>query len=217
MGLDACFYKKRLFKNTDIPIEEVLKDIHFSTNKNLQKQIIKLKNICDITNEDFEYNLTRAIEYYIDNNYNNISNGEEVGYFRKFWWLNNYLNYTDDNYAEDKPITKEQLQELKNLAEKTIIMVEKHFSEQGLIVNHSPLNKNYTPIRYSGIRPELIVFKNGLFTEAKEKEADNICKTVFNSDDNFLFSKVCDLYKYTKDMLENTDFEKEQIVYNADW
>lgn len=68
MGLDACFLKKRLFKNTDIHIEDLIRDIHFSTNKNLQKQIFKLKNICDITNEDFEYNLTRAIEYYIGNN-----------------------------------------------------------------------------------------------------------------------------------------------------
>lgn len=68
MGLDACFLKKRLFKNTDIHIEDLIRDIHFSTNKNLQKQIFKLKNICDITNEDFEYNLTRVIEYYIGNN-----------------------------------------------------------------------------------------------------------------------------------------------------
>ena len=43
---------------------------------------------------------------------------EEVMYFRAFWFLNKYFNYTNEWYARDMPVTKKQIEELKSLCNK---------------------------------------------------------------------------------------------------
>lgn len=45
-------------------------------------------------------------------------NMEEAMYFRAFWFLNKYFNYTDEWYAKDMPVTKKQIEELKSLCNK---------------------------------------------------------------------------------------------------
>lgn len=45
-------------------------------------------------------------------------NMEEVMYFRAFWFLNKYFNYTDEWYAKNMPVTKKQIEELKSLCNK---------------------------------------------------------------------------------------------------
>lgn len=215
MGLDAYFCKIPKPRQ-ETSVEYTLKTISSTNNEELKKQLKKLKQSCDITEKDFETILAKAIEHYI--NYEFSSSGIEVGYFRKFWWLNDdVFHYTDPYYATNIPVTKEKLEELNTLSKKIIMMVEKHFTDQGWIIKTSPIHSDYVTGREGGDTRTYIVFENGVFTEEMENEADEICEKAIPSSDAFLFHKVCDLYIYTKRILEETDFEKYQVVYNANW
>ena len=215
MGLDAYFYKKPK-QTQETPIEDIVKIISSTANEDLKTQLKKLKYLCNEKEKDFESTLARAIEHYID--HAEDSSETELGYFRKFWWLNDeFFHYSDANYAQDMPVTKEQIQELNTLSKKILMMVEKHFTDKGLIIEKSPLNFSGTTVRWGGSKAECLTFTNSLFTQDMENEADTICEDALQSSDAFLFHKVCDLYIYTKSILAETDFDTEQIVYNANW
>lgn len=217
MGLDAYFCKIPK-QRQETPIEDMLKIISSTNNEELKKQLMELKNICIIAEKDFESVLAQAIEHYINYEFSNYSSGIEVGYFRKFWWLNDdVFNYTDPFYNQNIPVTKEKLEELNTLSKKIIMMVEKHFTDQGWIIETSPIRSDYATGWEGGDTRTYIVLENGIFTEEMENEADAICEKAIPSSDSFLFHKVCDLYTYTKRILEETDFKKYDIVYNANW
>ena len=215
MGLDAYFYKKPK-QTQETPIEDIVKIISSTANEDLKTQLKKLKYLCNKKEKDFESTLARAIEHYIDHEDDN--SGTELGYFRKFWWLNDeFFHYSDANYAQDMLVTKEQIQELNTLSKKILMMVEKHFTDKGLIIEKSPLNFNGTTVRWGGSKAEYLTFTNSLFTQNMENEADTICEDALQSSDAFLFYKVSDLYIYTKSILTETNFDTEQIIYTANW
>lgn len=217
MGLDAYFCKIPK-QRQETSVEDILKTLSSTNNEELKKQLKELKQNCDITEKDFESILAQAIEHYINYEFRDCSSGIEVGYFRKFWWLNDdVFHYTDPYYATNIPVTKEKLEELNTLSKKIIMMVEKHFTDQGWIIETSPIRSDYSTGREGGDTRTYIVFENGVFTEEMENEADEICEKAIPSSDDFLFHKVCDLYTYTKRILKETNFEKYDVVYNANW
>lgn len=220
MGLDVHFYnrKKSKFKQ-ELNKQDVINEfISSSSNTELQQSLMRLKEHTLLSEEPFNDCLIKAINQFIERYsiyYDNDSC--EVAYFRKFWWVLDFFGYSDSDYANDKPVTKEQLEEAKNLAEKTIKMVMKHFNDKGYEIEHSPLEYNGNTARWGGKEPDYLTFKNGILTEELEQEADEICDAVFDCDCSFLFHKICELYCQFTKILNETDWDNEQIVLNADW
>lgn len=210
MGLDIYF-----FNQTKNSINETITDedaydslIEASMNCDMMEVLKQLKSYSNNSHNSFRNCLFNAINDYLTCKVpSNSCNSDEVAYFRKFWWVLDFFGYTDDDYGKDKPITKDKLEEAKNLAEKTIKMVIKHFTDKGFEIEQSPLD-------YTG---DYITFKNGVLNDNMEKEADQICSRIFDDKDSYLFTKVCELYVQFSKILRDTDFTKEVIVMNADW
>lgn len=220
MGLDVYFYKrKKVAVDTVYTGEDVLKEISEISNNNesLLRLFKQLKDYSLKSGESLENCLYYALKNYVDTNEFYCDENDEVAYFRKFWYILEELGYSDKDYATDKIVTKEQLERLKTKAEKTIMMVEKDLKEKGWIVEKSPLNSDIDLVRNGGSYDSYISLKNGVFTDELEQEADAICEKVFDSNDSFLFWKVCELYFQFSRILKDTDFENETIVLNADW
>lgn len=146
-----------------------------------------------------------------------VEDGEEVAYFRKFWWIVNYFDYRDEDYDKDVEATKSQIEDLVSVSRKIILMVEKNFTDKGFEVEHSPLEYQGNTARWGGDRSTYLTFKNSLFTDEMIDEADQICASALNSEDAFLFYKVCDMFIEFNKILETTDWDKQKIYINADW
>lgn len=220
MGLDVHFYNRKKIKpENKVEGTDVLNEVStLSSDTELLNALKKLKEYTLLSEVPFNESLTKAINQFLDHDYGFYTDQyNEVAYFRKFWWVINFFNYSDSDYANDKPVTKEQLEKARILAEKTIKMVIKHFTDKGFEVEHSPLEYTGYTSRYGGIEPDYLSFKNGVMTDEMEDEADAICSDVFDDSDAFLFHKVCELYVQFTKILNETDFDNEQIVLNADW
>lgn len=213
MGLDVYFYRKP--KPVEIKSgREILEDTKTSANTEWIAELERLKQFADTQGETVENLLVRAIQSFL---ISHDDTKEEVGYFRKFWWIIRYFGYTEDDYAQDRSVTKDQLEELHTLSKKTLMMVEKMFTDKGLIIEDSPLNySSFSDSSRYGKQPKLS-FTNSVFTEDMEEEADTVCYSVFETEDSMLYHKVVDLYLSTTEILNSTDWDKQQIVLNADW
>lgn len=157
-----------------------------------------------------------VLKNYRDSKYIRV-NREEVAYFRKFWSLLNRLDYGDEEYGTYVEIPKEKIEELRDEAKKTIMMVEKYLTEIGWEIEHSPLERVKLEGDYTKWLDECIVLKNGIFSEALESECDNVCNEVYEENDFFLFRKVITLFQKFSDILDSTDFDKELILTESDW
>lgn len=220
MGLDVHFYNRvKKYEKPNITDEDILKEFDkVNIEEPLLHALKQLKQYTDEEDCSFQTTLYDIISVYLNNyildSYNDVN---EVAYFRKFWWTLDFFGYSDEDYGKDKPITKEKLEEAKSLAEKTIKMVIKHFTDKGFEVEHSPLGYTGKTARWGGINPEYLTFKNGVLTDEMEEEADSICSSVFDCEDSYLFTKICELYVQFTEILRDTDFENEVIVMSADW
>ena len=168
----------------------------------------------------FEVCLTNIITAYLRRNsnaYRSYIDGDEVAYFRKLWWIVNHFNYRDEDYGKDIEITKSQSEDLVTMSKKLIIMVEEHFTSKGFEIENSPLNYNNRTIRCDRDRSDYLTFKNSLVTYDLIDEADEICRDALDSNDDFLFYKVCEIYIQFSKVLEETNFDEERIYMNADW
>lgn len=218
MGLDIYFYNRKKIKpENKVEGEDVLKEIT-SSDKELLQSLKSLKEYTLLSKENLNECLVRAINEFIEREsryYEDKYN--EVAYFRKFWWVLHFFGYSDSEYANDKPIEKEQIEEARNLAEKSIKMVIKHFTDKGFVIEHSPLEYTGKTARWGGVNPAYLTFKNGILTDDLEEEANKICYSVFDEDDSYIFCKVCELYVQFSEILRDTDFNNEVIVMNANW
>lgn len=144
-------------------------------------------------------------DIYNKNKYN------EVAYFRKFWSLLDRLDYNSSLCGTYIEIPFKTLVDLRNEAKKTIMMVEKYLTDNGWKIERSPLNYNLNN------NDDVIILKNGIFTDELESECDNICSKVYQEADAFLFRKVSYLYEQLTYILETTDFDNEVILHESDW
>ena len=142
---------------------------------------------------------------------------DDVAYFRKFWSLLDRLNYTDDNYGKYVEVPKEKIEELRDEAKDTILMVEMFVKENGWELEHSFLDRVNIDGDYLKIIGECISLKNGVFTNSFEDKCDKICSEVYERSDTSLFKKVVTLYQKFSDILDQTDFEKELILHESNW
>lgn len=220
MGLDVHFYNRKKSKSKqELDKQSVINEfISSSSNTELQQSLMRLKEYTLLSEESLEACLIKAINQFIERYSTYYDNDPcEVAYFRKFWWILHFFGYADSDYANDKAVTKEQLEEAKNLAEKTIKMVIKHFTDKGFEIEHSPLEYTGKTSRWGGKQPEYLTFRNAVLTDELESEADSICASIFDCEDSYLFFKVCELYVQFSKILNETDWNNEQIVLNANW
>lgn len=220
MGLDVHFYNRKKSKSKqELDKQAVINEfISSSSNTELQQSLMRLKEYTLLSEEPFNECLVKAINQFVERYSTYYDNDPcEVAYFRKFWWVLNFFGYSDSDYANDKPVNKEQIEEAKNLAEKTIKMVLKHFIDKGYEIEHSPLEYTGQTSRCGGKQPEYLTFKNAVITDELESEADSICASIFDCEDSFLFCKVCEMYTQFTQILNETDWNNEHIVLNADW
>ena len=220
MGLDVHFYNRKKIKpEQKVDGLDILKEVSLlSDNIDLLKALEKLKSYTVLSGESFVECLVRAINHFVDsesNFYEDMYN--EVAYFRNFWWILGFFDYSDSDYAEDKLVTIEQLEEAKSISEQIIKDVIKHFIGKGFEIESSPLDYNGHTSRIGGNKSYFLTFKNGLFTEELEDEANDICSGLLGCNDSNLFYKVCEMYVQFKNILNNTDWDNECIVLNSDW
>lgn len=208
MGLDVHFYNRKKSKSKqELDKQDVIHEfISSSSNTELQQSLMQLKEYTLLSEEPLDACLIKAINQFIEIYSTYYDNDPyEVAYFRKFWWVLDFFGYSDSDYANDKPVTKEQLEEAKNLAEKTIKMVIKHFTDKGYEIEHSPLEYIGKTSR-CGVKPEYLTFKNAVLTDELESEADSICASIYDCEDPYLFFKVCELYVQFSKILNETDW-----------
>lgn len=220
MGLDVHFYNRKKSKSKqELDKQDVINEfISSSSNTELQQSLMRLKEYTLLSEESFVECLIKAINQFIERYSTYYDNDPcEVAYFRKFWWVLNFFGYADEDYANDKSVTKEQIEEARGLAEKSIQMVLKHFTDKGYEVEHSPLEYKGDTLRWGGVKPEYLSFKNSVLTDELEAEADSICESIFDCEDSYLFFKVCELYVQFTKILNETDWSNEHIVLNANW
>jgi len=217
MGLDVYFTRKSNHRHVEKSFEEVAAELHSSANQDLKTA---LEDLYHYAGQDFEVCLTDIITSYLRKNsgvHRSSKDGDEMAYFRKFWWIVYHFNYSDEDYGKDVEITKSQIEELVELSKKLILMVEKHFTDKGFEIDVSPLEYDGKSIRWGGRRSDYLTFKNGLVTDALISEADDICSEALDSNDDFLFYKVCEMYIQFAEILATTDFNEEKIYISADW
>ena len=156
------------------------------------------------------------LDKYRDNKYIKI-NLEEVAYFRKFWSLLYRFDYGDENYGNWVEVPMEKIAQLRNEAKQTILKVEDYLKRNGHIIHRSPLERVQLEGDYSKWLDDCISLQDVKFTDDIESECDDICNSVYEESDAFLFRKVVTLYQKFSDILENTDFDKEVILMESDW
>lgn len=221
MGLDVHFYNRKKIKpEYKANDKDILQEITDSSNNTeLLKALKSLKEYALLSKETLDNCLIKAINSFVEREYSFLGEQyyNEVAYFRKFWWVLDYFGYSDSDYSNDKPVTKEQLENAKNLAEKTIRMIIKHFTDKGFEIEQSPLDYVGKTARWGGVNPTYLSFKNCILNDELEEEADQICYSIFDCDDSFIFYKVCEMYVQFSEILRNTNFDNEIIVLNADW
>ena len=220
MGLDVYFTRKPVHRHITKSFADIAAKLHDSTNKDLTTAIEDLHYYTSEDNIDFEACLADIIMTYLRRNsniYRSDVDGEEVAYFRKLWWIVNYFNYKDEDYGKDVEVTKSQIEDLVTMSKKLILMVEKYFTDKGFEIEMSPLNYKDKTIRWGGDRSNYLTFKNGLVTDSLIDEADEICSEALDSNDAFLFYKVCEIYIQFSKILEETNFDEDKIYMSADW
>ena len=220
MGLDVYFYNRKKIK-PEHKVEgiDVLKEVSgLLSDTELLQALKRLKEYTILSEERLNECLTKAINQFVERESDFYDDRHcEVAYFRKFWWVLHFFGYADEDYANDKPVSKEKLEEAKNIAEKTIKMVVKHFTDKGFEIEHTPLEYTGQTSRCGGRKIDYLTFKNGILSGELEEEADSICSDIFDCEDPFLFCKVCEMYTQFTQILNETDWDNEQIVLNADW
>ena len=220
MGLDVYFTRKPIHRHISKSFADIATELHSSANKDLKTAIEDLHYYTAENHISFEDCLTDIITNYLRRNsslYCTDKDGDEIAYFRKLWWIVNHFNYRDEDYGKDVEITKAQIEDLVIMSKKLILMVEKHFTDKGFEIDVSPLNYKGSVIRWGGDRSDYLTFKNGLVTDSLIDEADEICSDALDSNDSFLFYKVCEIYIQFSKALEETNFDEEKIYMSADW
>lgn len=217
MGLDVYFTRKPINRHITKSFTDIIAGLHSSELKTI---IEDLHYYTSENNIDFEDCLADIISNYLYRNsniYRANKDGDEVAYFRKLWWIVYHFNYRDEDYSKDVEITKSQIEDLVTMSKKLILMVEKHFTDKGFEIEMSPLNYKSQAIRWGDDRSNYLTFKNGLVTDSLIDEVDEICREALDSNDAFLFYKVCEIYIQFSKVLKETNFDEEKIYMNADW
>lgn len=189
MGLDAYIYRKIKHNEPDVMTADAWASIFANASDCLKELFARMSRYADMWNYSFSEVLTTAMREFLDKNEGYDT--DEVVYFRKFHFLNDYFNYTDENYAKDMLVTKEQCIDLRDRAKACLDEC-----------NSVPVTLAFNEYDKYGY----------------EDARNDVCNKHFPSEYNdAYYEKVRDLYKAMVDIINNTDWDIEYIVYNADW
>ena len=206
MGLDSYFYRYSKLKESDRVSDSEWSNLF--NNNDLQDIIAKLNTISKEREVSLGETLKDILKGYLDNNAGE-GHCSDILYFRKFHFLNDYFNYTDEWYGKDKIVTKEQCIELRDTAKKCLDEIDEFCSENNIII----CNYDYTVNKY------LIKYNSDDYKF--ESFVDDIIYKHFpvnyKCDNIDLYSKVLNLYRGMNNIISETNWENEDIVYNADW
>jgi len=226
MGLDVYFYR-RPFYNITSSSDNFIDNIFNNCDDNLLTSLKQLKELSIRNDTDFNTMLADAINKYIikevsptrESDYRLFydDRGEEVAYFRKFWWIINRFNYNDEHYATDMRLTKSDIEDIVEFSRKVILTVEKSFKDDNLVIDKSPLDYKGPVYYYNLSLDNCLSFSNSIITDEIEDSANHICESILDSSDANLFFKVCYMYIQFKYILDSTDWDNEAIYLNADW
>lgn len=179
MGLDAYFYRKIKHDEPVGMTAEAWQNVFANADDDMKDLFERMKNYADTCDYSFAYVIKNAMKEFL--NKNECYDTDEIVYFRKFHFLNDYFNYTDENYAKDMIVTEEQCRYLYEKADACLKACNK-------------------------------------VTLGFSEKVNDICNKFFLCDyKDATYEKVQALHKAMKDIIENTDWGNEYIVYNADW
>lgn len=179
MGLDAYIYRKIKHDEPANVTSEEWAYAFAHADDHMKSLLTRMKAYGELWNYSLSQVLTTAMQEFLDRN--ESSDSDEIVYFRKFHFLNDYFNYTDENYAKDMIITKKQCQYLYDKAKACLDVCNK-------------------------------------ITTDFENKSYEICNKFFLSEyKDASYEKVQSLFRAMNEILNNTDWDVENIVYNADW
>lgn len=207
MGLDAYFYRRTKVTENDIVTDNLLLNA-FNSSDELKAKLNRLSAYAKAHGKFLYECLDEAINDYLNNYGEGYSN--EILYFRKFHYLLNYFDYDDEWYSRDMPITKEQCIDLRDKAKACLEECEKVYKEHQCYVKSyltdKPLNdtRNYERS-----------FSDAFYTGY---EINEICNRHFPSAwKDAMYDKVGHLYQGMNTILNETDWDKQTVIFNADW
>lgn len=202
MGLDAYFYRRTKVTDSDIVTDDLILNT-FQVNGELRTKLNQLKAHAKARNKSLYECLSEAVTDYL--NYNGYSN--EILYFRNLYYLLDYFGYGDEWYAKDMTITKEQCIDLRDKAKVCLEDCERLYKEHGCYV-----------ISYLADSP--LTVTRSSYERSSEYSSD--INEIFNkyfpgSLKDITYDKVGRLYHGMNIILEETDWDKQEIIFNADW
>jgi len=207
MGLDAYFYRRTKVTDNDIVTDDLLLNAFHSSDK-LKDKINRLSAYAKVHDKSLYECLDEAINDYLNNYGEGYSN--ELLYFRKFHYLLNYFNYDDEWYSGDMPVTKEQCIDLRDRAKACLEECEKFYKEHNVYVT-----SYLTDSMLADTRNYERSFDD---SEYIGKTVNEICNRHFPSTwKNATYDKVGHLYQGMNAILEETDWNKQTVIFNADW
>lgn len=208
MGLDLYIYsqKKKDDSNKGIgllKIKELLETLNESNNPELIDLLDRLYILSQNRGDSYTEHLSKALQQYLESE-NYYPKQSELAYFRNVWCLLRYFYYTEDNYAKDKPLSKEQLQELKDHIEKILIkacsVVPKMYLRNE--------NNSFIPLN------------DYCYSQKTLDKINSVCQKEFSKEIEYkelTYNKLLEIYNKIAEILRYTDFEEEDLVINADW
>ena len=216
MGLDVYFDRRVKKSQADVERQtSAVVDFLSSLSQmkccveDITDLLLQLKDYADSSGSTFDYEFKRAIESYLRGSCYSKAR-EEVAYFRKFYFLRSYFDYTQDMYGEDLVITRNQIEDLFYRAEAAIKDTIAYFNVRGYYIQKSVLDDNFD------FGDDYLQIKGHEMSSADYEEADSLCTKFFDEEEN-LFRNVCILYQKTSEILRDTDFDRDEIVMTADW
>lgn len=210
MGLDSYFYRHTKVKECDDVLAADMVDI-FNSNKKLQKLLMKLKAHCRHKDVPMSDALADSVKDYL--NRNGEGYDDEILYFRKLHFLNDYFNYDDSWYAKDMTITKEQCIDLRDRAKRCLDECEEVYKKSDLYTRVYRVYRVDEPLRSTRNYERSFDDDTDI-----GKAVNEICKKHFPSKySDSCYDKIGHLYQGMNSIIEGTDWENESIIYNADW
>lgn len=163
---------------------------------------------------------------------------EEVSHSKGLWSvLCMFKDYTEN--CSNMVLNQDTVKELFDLVTKSLCDVERHFEDNGYNIINSPLNDGNTNLLLEKDELTVSVINRGNYKDESESkidhtleyEANEVCYETFfyyttdpytmqetkKGYDAWIYEKLIKLYKDLKKIIEETDFNKQQIVLNASW
>jgi hypothetical protein len=207
MGLDAYFYRHTKVLESDIVSDEAILNA-YNISDSLKLKLNHLNAYARSKDKYLFECLKDAISEYLNNHGEGYN--DEILYFRKFHYLLDYFNYDDDWYANDMAVTREQCEDLRDRSKMCLEECVRMYEYNGCNMYEDYLNND-----------SLMQTRNySAYTEPTELTSiiTDICNKHFpNKWNDSYYDKVGHLYRGMCSILRETDWDRQEIIFNADW